>query len=1381
MKNTKKLAVLLIIPLLLTVLLPIIKEAEGGKPIFSANIYVNWDEWEYNQRAWDMEVDGNGRIYIAYTSTKMYYPDPYLIHSDDGGKTWSSSFRIDDCLRDGNVSNDRSSQNAPKIAIASNNTVYAVWADERDKTYFMPQTRHIRIAWSEDGENFSRSVRIDPVKKEPNWDASLPDIAIGANDRIFVAWQDRKDSGAYNNIWSSYSDDGGVTWSEMQYINDDELWAREHDYVRCVMHENDVYVTWQDRRGDGNQYHPWLAVSLDGGETFGGNIMLSDDNEQYNSRQWPSPALDDSGNLFVTWRDKRTGNDEIWFTRSEDKGQTFSTNMRVSVTPDVSEDWYPNTAAFGDGTLGVVFQRSVPSQQTMDEGEIFYINSSDGGRTWDSLMRVDDTDRYYHDLSLQELPLLTYDNSGRALSTWTDQRNNYGRGWEVYFSSHSGPVDGPNLRPLLYDVEFWGPFEFNRNVGSSSVNITFSCNYSDQNNDIPIEGYPRVHLYKDIGGTEPILETPVVMSKEFVNDIDYMDGSRYLTAFQIPYQGQVYWRIEVVEERDDEPLFSPVMVGPLIDATPPKLTVIEPQEGMWYGSETVFCKVLVEDFEGGNVRSGSIKVRKSVNGLDNLEKGVKLANINMIDNDTYEAWGNIRLNPGQDNYVVYEAMDKVGNGPGLSLPVNIWVDPEPPFYTAIGPREEQVYEGVNCTIQWMDHLPGSITNSSGLNLSSVQYAYRTTSGPSSEWMEPDGFIELPNEVYQYYVNLEFPDEGVYNYIKWRAADNIGNYDETSEFRIKVNVPDNYAPVFVGKAYPKGVVSPTPHFFWDDAFDEEGDRLYYSVMILRHPGDLPLTPWITLGERTFYDVPDQEGLNPGYYVLRVNVTDKLGGYDLLDHIFRIMDKGTPPPQNIPPIGPYYLSNSSGFLFRMNSSVFSYLLFNDMKNLSAVFWENGEQIFEDAVLKLVAPLTYQIRYPEGAPDKGEMYFIILKYDVVNVSFEYGNISYDEARIYFNVYRENVVTWQSSPSSSEMDLDYMVRLGSRTYLGDIHEWTNIGNTTGLPKGMVEGLPIGLYSLQVMVTSQGNYSRVSEGMLKVNDYNLTYEAPGEFKAYRGVGRGFSFDLTNFATYSDNATVKLLGTLADDGWAYLDKSGSREAVFRLETQRLLTEPVPAEVFITIFPDSEVQKGSYNLSIMVQSEDKSDPIYIYNITINIGDKPRESFGEEVSDNIYKFLTDTFPFLKSIRQSLLVPLFLLFVLVVIVIISGAGIYIYRKKFRKSRKEDPYREQREVYKELYGIEPTDEQLKQMKETQGDDFFSDIPDIGTGKEKAETTKFDESFLETEGKKKSKEDVKEPEVKIEEGPLPPEKEEMDDEGGGTEPPESPFDDEGSLDPDRI
>jgi len=1232
----KRLSVIPVLFVLILSTVPLfVEKASAGEPIFMANTLVNWEEEmrTFKQEPTGIACTDEGRIYVSYSSGMSWNYDTYISYSDDSGSTWSGAFRIDDVLRDGNESNDDTSQAMPRIAVAPNGTLYAVWQDHRDKTH----TQQIRIAWSTDGENFSRSVRIDPFKLYPNWDAQNPNIGITDSGRIVVAWEDRITSGSYWNVYCSYSDDGGVTWSEMVRVNTDNMHTRQHEYTRIAVHGGDVYITWHDNRGDG-QYRPYLAASHDGGETFAAEKALSDDLELYNSRQWPSPAVDDSGNVYVTWRDKRSGFDEIWFTRSEDGGATFSDNKRVAIVPEGAEDWWPATAATGNGTVSVSFTRRVPTDETKDEGEIFFINSSDGGRTWDRLMRVDDTDQRWDDLTTQRKSIMMYDILGRAMVAWADERNGDRNNYysDVWFSRHSGDLSGPNHLPKLYDVGFVGNFTFNPKVGSPVSPFFFSCNYSDEDNDKPLPGYPRLFIYNDTEGRDPLLPGPVVMEKAEPRDIDYINGAWYrATTILKANTSQLYYRIEVLEERATEVVSTPLLEGPVVDANPPVITVIQPSGETWLSESIVRCRVRVVDMEGGNVNPNSIKVRKSITGPDNLDKGVPLSSIVKIDNNTYTGYADVRLEDGKENYIQFEAKDMVRNQ-GYSEMVNIWLDSYAPYYSGIGPGGTQLYERVNCTIDWMDHLPGSTTPSTGMNVSSIQYSYKTTSGPYSEWLPPEGIREVANGTFRAWVNLDFENNGVYNYIRWRASDNIGNTRYTDddpdhpnggiELKIRVKVPENYPPQFVGDAYPDVIASPTPHFFWDDAFDEEGDTITYRVMVMKN--GLQWTNWIDVGERTFFDVPDSVSLDPDWYVLRINATDGIGGFDLFDHPFRIVDKGTPPPEDIPVAGDVFTSRS------------------------------------DIVFK----------------------------------------------------------WPDTPSWAVMNITYWIRIGSSDWHGDVLDWTPVGPDPEFPLADLN-LSFGIYSVQYMAENNGNFSRVSQSRLKINDYDIEPRWNGEVeKFYRGKGSGIRVELFNWATFSDNVTVKLSGEVVDRKWVYLNTDH-----YAVKTHRMLSEPEPSVVMITVFPPKDAGKGTYSITLTVTSEDGETVAVLDNITIKITDKDQEGFGGEITDTLHGLITDIFPFLKPLSPNLVSAVFLMFALVIVGLIVLLGIYVYRRSRIKDEK-DPYAEQRQLYRELYGSEPTQEQLEEMMKESSvvDEVMSDLSEVEEEGPKEKT--FDESFLESE-----------------------------------------------------
>ncbi|MCK5774268.1 MAG: exo-alpha-sialidase [Thermoplasmata archaeon] len=1194
-------------------------DVSGGLPIFSANTMVNWNDRFHDQIPMDISVDTGDRIYVVYHSKTSYvFNDVMITHSDDNGMTWAPGMRVDDNLLDGNESNDDTNQQFPSMVISQNSTVYVAWEDQR----FDPA--QIRMAWAEDGENFTRSIRIDlpkihedPEKEMKNWDSHKPNLVINDDDRLFCAWEDRNMEGAYRNVWSSYSTDGASSWSIPQMINSDRLLYdehRNHDFIRAAIQGNDIYVTWQDGRDNTYGMKPYLTASNDGGETFSEEVEFTDD-IQYNSRTRATPSLDDEGNLFIAWTDKRAGPDEIWFTRSEDKGQTFSQNVRVAMAPDETVDINPYVSALGDGLVSVVWQRDVPG---LDDGEIYFRNSSDGGRNWDRIMRVDDTERYGSDPTTQSDPIMTYDNDGRPLVVWADERdfNTYRK--DIFFAKHSGVNSAVNRAPEILIPLFWGDFEFNPAIGSNTSNYNFTFIYRDEDNDMPVSGYPNIQFYKDLLGTQPILSEPLVMWREFPGDIDFMDGQNYRLITNLNTMGKTYWRIEVKGERDSGAVVSDIMDGPVIDAKAPAVTVIYPTGTEWNSSDTVICRARITDVEGGGVNTSSIKYLKTTTGLDQIvNKPVPVQGVQKIDNSTYEVWAKVKLENGRDNYVIFQAMDRVGNGPGISEPVNLWIDSDPPFFTNHQPRVTQLYEDVNCSITWMDFKPGSdSSDASGVVPKTIRYSYRTTTDDFGEWLEPDGYVEVEPGAYNAWANIEFYDKGAYNKIRWKATDALGTENISSTYGVIVDIPVNYPPVFTGMAHPDRIFSSRPHLYWDEAFDEEDDTLFYKVQILNN-NLWWFTTWVPVGENIFFDFPqDKKALDPGHYVLLINVTDGIGGWDIYEHTFRIVEEGTPPPVEVPTLGPYYLNSAN----------------------------------------------------------------------------------------------QTISWEESPSRSSMEVGYLLRVGTYYLGGDVSSWIDYEDErTFTPYDL--GLELGIYSLQIMTYSNGSYSRVSEGMIKISDYTPELHASTEHLAYRGKGaikgEPFTFNIMNNGTYGDNVTIVIEGEIVSEGWATLTKSGETTAYYTLPSMKGLQDKQMTAVSIVFRPDDNAKKGEYTLRIKVIAEDGMTVVTSQEIIIEVGDAPTDGGSDDFTDDLYEMLTDVMPFLSWVPKDKLIPVFLFLVALFIVGIIVLGVSIQRRKMRK-KANDPYLEQRRIYIELYGVEPTEEQLEAAVSGSEEDILGAIESL-------------------------------------------------------------------------
>ena len=92
----------------------------------------------------------------------------------------------------------------------------------------------------------------------------------------------------------------------------------------------------------------------------------------------PAIAINSSGILFVTYTSDLSGTNQIYLTKSADRGETWSAPTRVAVTLNDSE--WSRILIDSHGTLHVLWHdRSGPSLENV---EFYHARSSDGGISW---------------------------------------------------------------------------------------------------------------------------------------------------------------------------------------------------------------------------------------------------------------------------------------------------------------------------------------------------------------------------------------------------------------------------------------------------------------------------------------------------------------------------------------------------------------------------------------------------------------------------------------------------------------------------------------------------------------------------------------------------------------------------------------------------------------------------------------------------------------------------------------------------------------------------------------------------------------------------------------------------------------------------------------
>jgi hypothetical protein len=235
--------------------------------------------------------------------------------------------------------------------VESKDAIYCVWEDRR---------RGFPLVYSsssrDGGRTWARNIPIEYDFREGN--QNWPKLVAGANGRLIACWEDWRDRQTLVDIRCSASDDGGQRWWPSWKLNDD------HAYV------------WQ----------------------VGFDLAAQD------SRMFA---------LFADFRDPGADGDNDWnlyFTRSEDNGNTWSKNLRLHGAP--GKDCEPGLTIDSEGTLyaaWVWWGRSI-------FGDILLSYSRDGGRSWSPPWRVSGEDRAHY----RSGPKLLLAGSGRLLSYWSE-------------------------------------------------------------------------------------------------------------------------------------------------------------------------------------------------------------------------------------------------------------------------------------------------------------------------------------------------------------------------------------------------------------------------------------------------------------------------------------------------------------------------------------------------------------------------------------------------------------------------------------------------------------------------------------------------------------------------------------------------------------------------------------------------------------------------------------------------------------------------------------------------------------------------------------------------------------------------------------------------
>jgi hypothetical protein len=179
-------------------------------------------------------------------------------------------------------------------------------------------------------------------------------------DNVYVVWEDA--STGNGDIYFRKSIDNGNSFSTIENLSNNTSFS---DSFHIAVSGSDVYVVWSDNStGNGDIY---FRKSIDKGTTFDTIENLSNDN----GKSYGAHIVLSGNNVYVVWNDNSTGNGDIYFKRSADNGTTFGSTQNLSNNPGNSTA--AQMAAYQDNVY-VVWEDA-----STGNGDIYFKASLDNG------------------------------------------------------------------------------------------------------------------------------------------------------------------------------------------------------------------------------------------------------------------------------------------------------------------------------------------------------------------------------------------------------------------------------------------------------------------------------------------------------------------------------------------------------------------------------------------------------------------------------------------------------------------------------------------------------------------------------------------------------------------------------------------------------------------------------------------------------------------------------------------------------------------------------------------------------------------------------------------------------------------------------------------
>lgn len=348
--------------------------------------FPNGDDWEPSIAADDL---GNVFVlwthYVGFGGTSTGDPDPscpdcpsphsVLQVSDDGGTGFGDPRAL--------TPTAETRQDDPQIVVdrADGVTVYAAFMLNNKASEYVARSDDSGVHWA-------------PVLTENLQRGTDKDILAARNGDVYLLYHTQQ------KIFVSVSHDKGETWSLQNPLKTttNSEWGVSFASGGAVAPDGTVYFALNGLRRPGQvkgAINLYVIRSSDGGATWTTHLIdvsqAPPDCGCAGFGYWSAQMavdVDQDGTVYVLWNANATKYtpQRMYFARSTDGGETWSTRHEVSRAPQGSNNLFPAIVAGKEGDVRIAWQ---DDREGFDSGaspdarwNVYYRSSDDGGANW---------------------------------------------------------------------------------------------------------------------------------------------------------------------------------------------------------------------------------------------------------------------------------------------------------------------------------------------------------------------------------------------------------------------------------------------------------------------------------------------------------------------------------------------------------------------------------------------------------------------------------------------------------------------------------------------------------------------------------------------------------------------------------------------------------------------------------------------------------------------------------------------------------------------------------------------------------------------------------------------------------------------------------------